>query len=52
MVKLLLNEDNGKEKVHHISFGYMLVKLSGIDNQLQIPVIKGFGNKPMMPDTP
>lgn len=44
----VVKEENGKEKVYHISFGYVPVKLPGHDKQLYMLVVSGFGNKPMM----
>jgi len=45
----IVKEDRGKEKVYHISYGYLKVKLPGhVDKQLYMLVVKGFGNKPMM----
>ena len=44
----IIKEENGKEKVYHISYGYMPVKLPGHDDQLYMLVVEGFGNKPMM----
>lgn len=44
----IIKEENGQEKVYHISFGYLPVKLPGRDDQLYMLVVKGFGNKPMM----
>jgi len=34
--------------VFHINYGYIPVKLPGLDDQLNILVVNGFGNKPMM----
>ncbi len=44
----IIKEENGQEKVYHISYGYMPVKLPGMDDQLYMLVVNGFGNKPMM----
>lgn len=44
----VIKEENGKEKVYHISYGYMPVKLPDHDDQLYMLVVEGFGNKPMM----
>ncbi len=44
----IVKEEKGKEKVYHISYGYMPVKLPGRDEQLYMLVVKGFGDKPMM----
>jgi len=44
----VIKEENGKEKVYHISYGYMPVKLPSHDDQLYMLVVEGFGNKPMM----
>lgn len=44
----VVKEENGKEKVYHISFGYVPVKLPDHDKQLYMLVVSGFGNKPMM----
>lgn len=44
----MIKEENGKEKVYHISYGYMPVKLPDHDDQLYMLVVEGFGNKPMM----
>ena len=44
----IIKEENGKEKVFHISYGYLPVKLPGLDDQLYMLVVNGFGNKPMM----
>jgi len=44
----IIKEENGKEKVFHISYGYLPVKLPGFDDQLYMLVVNGFGNKPMM----
>ena len=44
----IIKQENGQEKVYHISYGYMQVKLPGLDDQLYMLVVNGFGNKPMM----
>lgn len=44
----IIKEENGKEKVYHISYGYVPVKLPNMDAQLYMLVVKGFGRKPMM----
>lgn len=44
----IIKEENGKEKIYHISYGYIPVKLPGHDQQLYMLVVNGFGNKPMM----
>jgi hypothetical protein len=44
----LVKEKDGQEKVYHLSYGYMPVKLPGKDNDLYMLVVKGFGEKPMM----
>lgn len=44
----IIKEENGKEKVFHISYGYLPVMLPGLDDQLYMLVVNGFGNKPMM----
>ncbi len=44
----IIKEENGKEKVFHISYGYLPVKLPDLDDQLYMLVVNGFGNKPMM----
>jgi len=44
----IIKEENGKEKVYHISYGYIPVKLPGHDDQLYMLVVEGFGTKPMM----
>ncbi len=44
----IVKEENGQEKVYHINYGYMPVKLPGMDDQLYMLVVNGFGSKPMM----
>ena len=44
----IIKEENGKEKIYYISYGYIPVKLPGHDQQLYMLVVNGFGNKPMM----
>ena len=44
----IIKEENGQEKVFHINYGYIPVKLPGLDDQLNMLVVNGFGNKPMM----
>ena len=44
----IIKEEKGKEKVYHIYYGYMPVKLPGRDKQLYMLVVNGFGEKPMM----
>jgi len=44
----IIKEENGKEKVYHISYGYMPVKLPGHNDQLYMLVVEGFGTKPMI----
>lgn len=44
----IIKEENGQEKVFHISYGYVPVKLPYHDEQLYMLVVKGFGEKPMM----
>ncbi len=40
--------DDGKEKVYHIEFGYRNVKFPGIEENLGLLVVRGFGQEPMM----
>ena len=44
----IIKEENGKEKVYHICYGYVPVKLPGRDKQLYVLAVHGFGEKPMM----
>lgn len=44
----IIKEEDGKEKVYHISYGFVPVKLPNLDEQLYMLVVKGFGKKPMM----
>ena len=44
----IIKEESGQEKVFHISYGYLPVKLPGLNDQLYILVVNGFGIKPMM----
>ena len=44
----VIKEEKGEEKIFHISYGYMPVKLPGFDDQLYMLVVTGFGEKPMM----
>ena len=44
----IIREENGQEKVYHINFGYLAVKLPGRDDQLYMLVVNGLGSKPMM----
>jgi hypothetical protein len=44
----IIKEEDGQEKVYHISYGYMPVKLPDMDDQLYMLVLNGIGNKPMM----
>jgi hypothetical protein len=44
----IIKEENGQEKVFHISYGYIPVKLPDLDEQLYLLVVHGFGEKPMM----
>ncbi len=44
----IVREENGQEKVYHISYGYVPVKLPDHDQQLYMLVVNGTGDKPMM----
>ena len=44
----IIKEEDGKEKVYHISYGFVPVKLPKLDEQLYMLVVKGLGKKPMM----
>ncbi|MCP4052634.1 MAG: transposase [Mesoflavibacter sp.] len=44
----IVKEKYGEEKIYHISYGYMAVKLPGYKDQLYMLVVTGFGVKPMM----
>lgn len=44
----IVREKDGKEKVYHINYGYMPVKLPGHNEQLYMLVVKGYGEKPLM----
>jgi len=44
----IIKEEDGKEKVYRISYGYIPVRLPESDEQLYMLVVKGFGDKPMM----
>ncbi len=44
----VVKEENGKEKIYDISYGYIPVKLPGHEQQLYMLVVNGFGSNPMM----
>jgi hypothetical protein len=44
----IVKEEDGKEKVFHISYGFLPVRLPDREEQLWMLVVKGFGEKPMM----
>lgn len=44
----IVKEEKGKEKVYHIQYGFLPVKLPEREEQLWMLVIKGFGRKPLM----
>lgn len=47
--ELIIKIKNGKEEKHHISYGYIPVRLPDKQKvQLYMLVVKGFGEKPMM----
>lgn len=44
----IVKQEEGRETVYHIHYGYKRVKLPGHPDQLYLLVVKGFGQKPMM----
>lgn len=44
----IIKEENGREKTRRIEYGYRPVKLPGRDEQLDLVVVTGFGEEPMM----
>lgn len=44
----IVKQEDGRETVYHIHYGYRRVKLPGHSDQLYLLVVKGFGQKPMM----
>jgi hypothetical protein len=44
----VVREDDGKERVYRIEYGYRRVKLPGRREQLTLVVVRGFGEEPMM----
>ena len=43
-----VKEDNGKERVYIIEYGYRRVKLPGRPEKLTLVVVRGFGEEPLM----
>ena len=44
----VVKEDDGKERVYRIEYGYRRVKLPGRREKLTLVVVRGFGEEPMM----
>lgn len=44
----IVKEENGKETVYTLHFGYLSVRLPDHEDPLYMLVVKGFGKKPMM----
>ncbi|RKY93290.1 MAG: hypothetical protein DRQ13_09640 [Ignavibacteriae bacterium] len=45
----VVKEENGKEKLYHISYGYRKVRVPNYpEKEIYMLVVKGFGEKPMM----
>jgi hypothetical protein len=44
----VVKEDDGKERVYIIEYGYRRVRLPGRDEKLTLVVVRGFGEKPLM----
>jgi len=44
----IVKEEDGKERVHRLEYGYRPVKLPGREEQLYLVVVKGYGHEPIL----
>jgi hypothetical protein len=44
----IIKEEDGKERIYHLDFGYRKVRLPGREEELSLVVVHGFGREPMM----
>jgi hypothetical protein len=47
-VERVVREENRREKVYHLEYGFVRVRLPEADKELTMVVVKGFGAQPMM----
>ena len=44
----LMHEENGKDRVYHLEYGFRRVQLPGREEQMNLVVVRGFGEEPLM----
>lgn len=44
----LVHEEGGKEHVYHLEYGFRRVRLPGREEQMNLVVVRGFGEEPLM----